>query len=120
MFSVPATYAVFDPSQQYSAQAEREAALAAKKAQQDADKAAKQAAKLASAGCGNYSCRICYNVVQRVTAAVTREIKSDARPNLDRANAENDVVEFMKTRKAAHLVEIIQRIERGEHGDVRI
>ena len=113
MFSVPATYAVFDPSQMYSAQAEREATLAAKKAEQDATKAAKQAAKLASAGCGDYSCRICYNVVQRVAHAVTREIKSDVRPIAsDRTAQENDVAEFMASRRGQKLVEIIHACEK--------
>lgn len=51
------------------------------KAEQDAEKQAKQAAKQAKqiptfAGCGNHSCRICYNVVQRVAVAIKPELKT--------------------------------------------
>lgn len=49
------------------------------KAEQDAEKQAKQAAKQAKqipVGCKNYSCRICYNVVQRVAVAIRPQEKT--------------------------------------------
>ncbi len=85
MFSLPATYAVFDPSQMYSAKAEKDAKQAAKKASKDA-------ARITSLPCGDFSCRICYNVARRVTAAISREIKPVAQ---DRTAQENDVQEFL-------------------------
>jgi flagellar motility protein MotE (MotC chaperone) len=76
---------------QYSAKAEKEAAQAAKNAQ--------QAKQIPSTGCGNHSCRICYNVVQRVANAVrpqekTREqIMKETLDDLHKMRAEGDEME---------------------------
>jgi hypothetical protein len=112
MFTVPPTHATFDPSQMYSAKTEKEAAQAAKKA-------AKEAAKIVNAGCGNFSCRICYNVVQRVASAISREIKIETKSN-NRIAQENLVDEFMRDRRSSRIDECVERIIKCAHGEISI
>lgn len=73
----------------YSAKAEKEAAQAAKKTQQN----------VSFKRCSNYSCRTCYNIVQRVVSAVapvekTREqIMKEALDDLHKMREGGDEME---------------------------
>jgi hypothetical protein len=110
---------------QYSAKAEKETAQAAKKQ-----------AKLDSTPtkCGNFSCRLCYGLPERIARAVSREIKADdtvqasvptriARDiatNPDRRKAEQDLQDFLHEQRSRRIEECVERIITCAKGEISI
>lgn len=107
MFDYNQMLAQYSAIGQYSAKAEKEAQLTAKKAQQDADKATKQTKQIFAGKCGNRSCRICYGI-----SAARDDRKREQ--NQDRKRAEKDVQDFMQEQRRMRQSSCVERIAHGE------